>query len=253
MTAQISNRKKNKKRGRNLHEHFAAMTNAGRRTIISLTVFFAVALLLRNIVFALIGCALYAYFDWYANSKKAAQKAALIDKQVLEALAVIKNAVQSGQSLAQSIGTAGGELKEPLKSEFEKMSESLAFGVNFDKVLLDASGNSPSKEFRLMADTIRISKDTGASLSDIFDRIIDSTSQRIAIQAKVEALTSQGRMSGNIVSVTPFFVILIMYAIEPEMMRSLFTTLAGNILLLLVVVMVLAGSFVIRKLTEIKF
>ena len=60
-------------------------------------------------------------------------------------------------------------------------------------------------------------------------------------------------MSGNVVSVIPFVVIAMMYAIEPEMIGFLFTTLAGNILLLIVMIMVLTGSFVIRKLTEIEF
>jgi Flp pilus assembly protein TadB len=44
-----------------------------------------------------------------------------------------------------------------------------------------------------------------------------------------------------------------MYAIEPDMMKSLFVTLPSNILLLVVVLMVLANSFVIRKMTEIGF
>lgn len=60
------------------------------------------------------------------------------------------------------------------------MSDELALGVSFDRVFEDASWNSNSKEFKLMVDTIRISKDTRASLSGIFDRITDSASQRVA-------------------------------------------------------------------------
>ena len=44
-----------------------------------------------------------------------------------------------------------------------------------------------------------------------------------------------------------------MYMIESEMMECLFVTLMGNILLLIVVVMVITGSVVIRKMTEIEF
>ncbi|MDR3112749.1 MAG: type II secretion system F family protein [Endomicrobium sp.] len=224
-----------------------------KRLIIALIVFFTAALILQNIIFALIASVLYAYFNWYFANKKAKERSALIDKQVIEALTVIKNAVQSGQSLQTAISTAYEELKEPIKSEFLKMSDSLSLGVSFDKVLNDASASAPSKEFRLMTDTLKISKDSGASLAGIFDRIIETTSQRVAVQNKVNALTAQGRMSGNIVSVIPFAVIAMMYAIEPDMMISLFTTFAGNILLLITVIMVLAGSFAIRKITEIDF
>ena len=229
------------------------MTSLKKRIFAAAAVFFITAVILMNIVFALTASILYVYFDWYIKNKKAAEYAALVDKQVIEALTVVKNAVQSGQSLAQAVATAADELKDPIKSEFEKMSERLALGANFDGILMEASANAVSKEFKLMIDTIRISKDSGASLAGIFDRIIAATSQRTAIQSKVKALTAQGRMSGNVVSVIPFVVIAMMYAIEPEMIGSLFTTLAGNILLLIVVIMVLTGSFVIRKLTEIEF
>lgn len=232
---------------------FKGMSAGRKRAIIASTVFLAAAVILQNIIFAFIFCGLYLYFDWYFRDKKAKEAAALIDRQVIEALSIIKNAVQSGQSLVNAVNTACAELKEPIKSEFVNISEKAALGVNFDKILSETSEQSPSKEFRLMIDTIRISKDSGASLAGIFDRITDAAVQRVAIQAKVNALTAQGRMSGNIVSVIPFVVILMMYAIEPGMMSSLFTTIAGNILLLIVVIMVLTGSFVIRKLTEIDF
>jgi tight adherence protein B len=187
------------------------------------------------------------------EDKNKRKSASLIDKQVVEALSIIKSIVQAGQSLQNAIIIAQNEFKYPIKLEFKKMSDSLAVGVNFDKVLEDASKNAKSKEFKLMIDTIRISKDTGASLSGIFERIIDSTGQRIAIQSKITALTAQGRMSGNIVSIVPFVVMFIMYVIEPDMMSPLFSTLPGNILLLVVIVMIIVGSFIIRKMTEIDF
>jgi Flp pilus assembly protein TadB len=58
-------------------------------------------------------------------------------------------------------------------------------------------------------------------------------------------------MSGNIVSSISFVVLFMMYAIESDMMKSLFVAWMGNILLHVVVLMVFAGSFVIRKMTEI--
>jgi tight adherence protein B len=224
-----------------------------KRLLISFIIFFLCAIFLKSIIFALIFGILYSYFDWYVQDKGKRKKAALIDKQVIEALNIIKNVVRSGQSLQNAVVAAKSELKYPIKNEFEKISEKLAFGASFDKVLEEVSKTRISKEFKLMIDVIRLSKESGASLSDIFDRISDSMVQRITVQSKITALTAQGRMSGNIVSVIPFVVIFIMYIIEPEMMKCLFCTLAGNILLLIVTIMVITGSFLIRKITEIKF
>jgi tight adherence protein B len=228
--------------------------NAGKkRLFILLAVFLFSAVFMRNIIFAAILCILYLYFDWHIGYERKCKLVNLMNKQIIEALNIIKNAVQAGQSLQNAINAARSELSYPLKLEFEKMSDNLALGVNFDKVLMDISQNTRSKEFKLMIDTVRISKDTGASLSAIFERITDTVSQRIAVRAKIVALTAQGRMSGNIVSIIPFVVLFIMYIVDPDMIKSLFVTLPGNILLLIVVIMALAGLFIIRKMTEIDF
>jgi tight adherence protein B len=223
-----------------------------KRVLISFIIFVCASILSQNIIFALIFCVLYCYFDWYTKDKNKRKRLTLVDQQVMEALNIIKSSVMSGQSLQNAFIIAKNELKYPIKNEFIKISDKLAFGMNFDKVLEETSKDVVSKEFKFMIDVIRVSKDTGGRLGSIFDRILDTVVQRTNIQSQITALTAQGRMSGNIVSIIPFIVIFIIYTIEPEMIESLFVTLIGNILLLIVVVMVLSGSFIIRKMTEIE-
>jgi tight adherence protein B len=177
----------------------------------------------------------------------------LIDKQIIESLTIIKNTMQAGQSLQNAMFIVKDELDEPLKFEFEYINDKLSLGVDFDEVLANVSKRTKSKEFKLMLDTIRVSKDTGSRLKEIFDRIIDSMIKKMEIKSKMNALTAQGRISGNIISFMPFIVIFITYIIEPDMIKPLFVTLIGNILLFIVVVMILFGSFIIRKMTEIDF
>jgi len=223
-----------------------------RTIVIALCVFIAALIFLQNIIFAMIFAVVYVYFVLYKAEKDKKKQMGIIDKQVVEALSVIKSAVSSGQSVQNAVITASKELKEPLKIYFIKMADSLSLGVSFDEVLSQASASAPSKEFGMMIDTIKISKDSGAALSDIFERISESAVQRQALRAKVNSLTAQGKMSGTVVSLIPFVVVLMMYLIEPDMTGSLFFTTAGNILLLLVVAMVLTGSFIIGKMTDIE-
>ncbi|MDR1086754.1 MAG: type II secretion system F family protein [Endomicrobium sp.] len=238
----------NKKRNFDLKK----LSQNKKRFLISFIIFICASVLSQNIIFALIFCVLYCYFDWHIQDKNKRKRLALVDQQVMEALNIIKSSVMSGQSLQNAFIVAKNELKYPIKNEFIRISDKLAFGMNFDKVLEETSKNIVSKEFKFMIDIIRVSKDTGGSLGSIFDRILDTVVQRTNIQSQITALTAQGRMSGNIVSIIPFVVIFIMYTIEPEIIESLFVTLIGNILLLIVVVMVLSGSFIIRKMTEIE-
>jgi tight adherence protein B len=235
-----------------IKDRFLNLPPARRRIIIALLVFLIVFLISTNFIFALVASALFLYFDWNSRKKKDKKTAALIDSQVIESLTTIKSSILAGQSLQNAIVATANDLKEPIRSDFVQIADELVLGVDFDMVLLSAAKRAKSKEFRFMIDTIRLSKDTGASLSGIFDRIIDSTSQRVTMRGKVTALTAQGRMSGTIVSFIPFVVILIMYLMQPDMMKVLFTTFLGNLLLLVVVIMIVIGSLVIRKMTEVE-
>jgi tight adherence protein B len=233
-------------------DRFLSLPPKRQAFIIMLIIFLAVLLISSKVVFAIIASAAFMYFQWNSQKKKNKKLAALIDNQVIEALTTIKSAILAGQSLQNAIITTSHELKEPIKSDFERISDELILGVDFDIVLLSASQKARSKEFRFMIDTIRLSKDTGASLSGIFDRIIESTTQRITLQGKVASLTAQGKLSGSVVSFIPFVVLFLMYFMQPELVKVLFNTLLGNILLLIVVIMIVIGSFIIRKMTEVE-
>jgi tight adherence protein B len=236
----------------NLANRFLKLSPKHQMIVIMSIAFLIVFIVSQKIVFAIIASAAVAYFKWSSQKKKEKKLAALIDSQVIESLTTIKAAILAGQSLQNAIVVTTNDLKEPIKSDFERISNELIMGMDFDTVLIEASKKARSKEFRFMIDTINLSKDTGASLSGIFDRIIESTTQRIVLQGKVTALTSQGKLSGTVVSFIPFVVLALMYLMQPDMVKVLFNTLIGNILLLLVVVMVVVGSFVIRKISEVE-
>jgi tight adherence protein B len=222
-----------------------------KKGLILLSICFFILIIFRNLIFVMIAAIFYFYINWNIKNNRAKKRRALIDKQVVEALSIIKNAVLAGKTIQDAIILAANDIKEPLKTEFAKIAKDISLGISLDKALEKASQNAPSKEYKLMTDTIRLSVQSGASISGIFERITDLTSQRIALFEKIEALTAQGKMSGNVVSAVPFVVMLMMSLLQPEMMNVLFNTLAGNILLLIVVIMIIAGSFAIRKLTEV--
>jgi tight adherence protein B len=228
-----------------------SMPRKKRRVFISLIVFIVFSVLFSNIILALIITVIYIYIDLNIEMRKKAKLASIIDLQTIESLTIIKSAILSGQSLQNALNTAAIELKEPIKNEFAKISNKLSLGIDFNKVLSDISQKAPSKEFKFMIDAIKLSKDSGASLSNTFEKIANCASQRITLQNKIMALTAQGKISGLIVSFIPFLIILIMYVMQPDMISVLFTTIAGNFLLLIVTLMILTGSFVMKKLTEI--
>jgi len=211
-----------------------------------LTVFF-----ILNFIFAFLSAVILFYIKWLINEKRKKDKIKKINGQITEMIKIFKNNIMAGQSVIQTIYEVSQQIQEPLSVEFKKIHESVSFGLSLDDALNQSSKNIESGQYKLFIDSIRISNITGAKLSDMLGKIERSVVKQIEIYSKVETLTAQGKISGLIVSVVPFFIILFVYIMEPDIMGILFTTFLGNIIFFVAVVMLLLGSFFMKKITEI--
>ncbi|MDD5020792.1 MAG: type II secretion system F family protein [Endomicrobiaceae bacterium] len=222
-----------------------------KRYLIYLILIFLLVSVVANIIFATLSIIIMFYVNWSMSKKQQENRIRKIDKQIIEAIRIFKNTIMTGQSVIQAVDAVSNQTNDPLASEFKKVYNSVSFGISLDDALKQTSQNIQSQQYKLFIDSIRISNVTGAKLSDILDKIERSITQQIAIYSKVEALTAQGKISGLIVSVIPFFIILLVYFLEPDIMGVLFTTTLGNLIFFVSVIMLLLGSVFMRKTTEI--
>jgi len=204
-----------------------------------------------NMIFALIFLMIFLYVNWLNKTKKQKAEFKVIDEQIIETIRIFRNSLLSGQSLMQAIDTASNQIKAPLSNEFKTISNSVSYGISLDDALLKSSQNIKNRQYKLFIDSVRISNITGAKLVDILDKIEQSVTQKIAINLKVEALTAQGKISGGIISIVPVFIVIFVCLAEPEIMGILWTTTIGNLILFVSCIMILAGSFFMRKIAEI--
>lgn len=223
-----------------------------KKYLICLFLIFLSVSVILNVIFAMLSVIIIFYVNWLKIKKQKQDIVKKIDKQIIEAIRIFKNTIMTGQSVIQTIDAVSKQTDEPLAGEFRRIYDSVSFGISLDDALKQTSENIQSQQYKLFIDSVRISNATGAKLSDILEKIERSINQRIAIYSKVEALTAQGKISGLIVSVVPFFIILFVYFLEPDIMGILFTTTLGNIIFFISVIMLLAGSFFMRKMTEIE-
>lgn len=223
-----------------------------KKYFIYLFLTFLLVSVVTNIIFAILSIIIVFYINWVRTKKQKQDIIRKIDKQIVEAIRIFKNTIMTGQSVIQTIDAVSKQIDYPLAGEFKRIYDSVSLGISLDDALKQTAQNIQSQQYKLFIDSIRISNITGAKLSDILEKIERSITQRIAIYSKVEALTAQGKISGLIVSVVPFFIILFVYFLEPDIMGVLFTTTLGNLIFFISVIMLLSGSVFMRKITEIE-
>ena len=99
---------------------------------------------------------------------------------------------------------------------------------------------------------VRIARELGGNLSESLERLADTLRRKLAMEDKILALTSQGKIQGWIVGLLPIFLAGVLYLMEPEAMTPLFTTTIGYVVLGAVAVLEFIGFIVIRKIVSIE-
>lgn len=213
--------------------------------------FILIALVTKKIVFGIMAAGAAYYGLSFLAAQKTAKITALLNEQLIEALGMIANSVRAGQSLIQALENMTKESKPPLATEFVTALHQVRMGIPLAEALSQIPQRIPSRDLRIAIASINLARETGGNLGEILSRIAETMRERRKIQGKITALTAQGKASGIVMGCVPFLLLAVLYFIEPALMGLLFSTLAGNIMLLLAVIMIALGMFFINKIVSI--
>ena len=177
-----------------------------------------------------------------------------IDKfnnQLIEGLSSIANSLRAGSGFQQALEVLVRQSSPPMSEEFAQVIHEVRLGVPIAEALNNLTERVNSRELHIAVIAINIAREAGGKLAEILNNIASTMRERNKLQGKIKALTAQGRMSGIIVGSLPILLGFVLYLMDPEMMRPMFTTPIGYILIGLVVLMLVIGGFVIKKIITI--
>ena len=97
-----------------------------------------------------------------------------------------------------------------------------------------------------------LQRTAGGNAAEVLDTAVDTIRERSEIRRLVRTLTAQGRMARWILTALPVLVAFFLRLLYPEMMKPLFDTTGGRIVLLVAAAMVTAGSLMIERIVDIK-
>ncbi|MFO0509198.1 MAG: type II secretion system F family protein, partial [Gammaproteobacteria bacterium] len=89
-------------------------------------------------------------------------------------------------------------------------------------------------------------------LAGALERLAASMRRRLAMEDRIRALTSQGRLQGIVMGALPLVLGAVLWVLEPEQMRKLFTEPLGWLTLAGVLLLELGGFVLLRKIVKIE-
>lgn len=174
------------------------------------------------------------------------------NEQLNSGLILISNSLKAGHSFLQAISISAKETQGVFSDEFKILLKELNFGITMEQGLLNLLDRVNSADMKLVVNAILIQKDIGGNLSEILENISETIRERQKIKNEMKTLTSQGKMSGTIVTLLPVFLGGVIYLINKEYIMLLFTTKIGMAMLLASVVSEIIGILLIKKIITVE-
>ncbi len=226
----------------------------GRR-ILSVFIFIVLILffylLSRNIIFSLfVSLCLEIYILDLLNGLGEKRKE-LIHSQLIEFISNMTVLLKAGKTVRSIFKESANWFKDPLSTHLLEVANELELNSTLDEALDRFSQKCRSREANLLVSSLKINNRIGGDLISILDNIADSMRHNLKLKSQIKTMSLQSRYSGNIISIFPIIVLVLLYIFMNKTVVDFFSTSPGVILLFIGGVLEIAGVIVMKKITSI--
>ena len=176
----------------------------------------------------------------------------LFRQQLPGAVGAMSRGLQSGLSLPQCFQLIEREMSDPVSQEFRVVNQQIRLGMRPVQALHELWGRMPNDDLDLVVSAIDVSEELGGNLTEVLENIAATIRERFTLQAKVKTLTSQGRLQAIVLSAMPLLVFLALHAVNPNLMRPLYMTPQGWMMIASVLIWELLGVFFLWRIVAIR-
>lgn len=175
-----------------------------------------------------------------------------MEEQFPVALDVFTRALRAGHPIAAAIDLLTREMEDPLGSEFGLVADEVAYGAELSTSLMDMAERWNIPDIRMFAVSISLQSETGGNLAEILTNLSGVIRDRHSMYMKVRALSSEGRMSGWVLSVLPVGTFVLLFLAN----RGFYFEVAGDPIFIYgftgLAILYAVGVMTIRRMIDLK-
>ena len=208
------------------------------------------AILLQSLAGLLVGLVAPVVMRFVVSVRLARKRAAFAE-QLPDNIDVLAGALRAGHSLVGALNVMVDGAAEPSREEFRRVMQDEQLGVPIDEAVTLMATRMANEDLEQVALVTRLAREAGGNTAEVLDRVVENIRGKQELRRLVTVLTAQGRMARWILTVLPIALAAWILVINPDWLDPLFQTTLGNVALVMWVVMLLIGSYILKKITEI--
>ncbi len=172
-------------------------------------------------------------------------------EQLPDNLAVVASALRAGNTFVGSLGVVTKDAPEPSRREVRRALADEQLGVPLVDALNKISARMQSTDFHHVALVATLQAETGGNTAEVLDVVTETIRERLELRRMIRTLTAQGRLAGWVLSALPAAMLLFLSFVNPQYISPLFHATLGIIAFVFGVILVVVGSFLIRRIVDI--
>jgi tight adherence protein B len=131
------------------------------------------------------------------------------------ALDVFVRGLRAGHPIAAALELLTTEMPDPIGSEFGLVVDEVTYGADLKDALSAMAERWDLDDVRMFVVSLAVQSETGGNLAEILENLSRVIRERASLFLKVRALSSEGRISGVMLTVLPVLTFLILFLINP--------------------------------------
>ncbi|MHC4269364.1 MAG: type II secretion system F family protein [Planctomycetota bacterium] len=174
------------------------------------------------------------------------------EKQLPEALDMLARSLRAGHAFSGGLEMVAEEFDDPMGSEFAKIIDEISFGVTVNDALRNLAERVDVPDLKYLVVAVTIQRESGGDLAEILENIAILIRERFKLADRVLTLSAEGRLSAKILIAVPLFLAFYFFMSQPGYMQILINDPIGQVLIIFSVTIMIIGTFVMKKLIQIK-
>ena len=185
-------------------------------------------------------------------SKLRTKRIKAFSEQLPDALDLVRAALQAGHSLITALKIVADEFPDPIAAEFDTVAEEMKLGLPIREALQGLQDRVEDPNIPVLVVGVLVVQESGGNLTEVLDNVAHTVRERFKLLREAEVMTSQGKMSGMLLTSLPVVVALLLFTISPEYFDAMLEKETGHYMIGYAIFSVIMGHLMIQRIVQIK-
>lgn len=175
-----------------------------------------------------------------------------MQEQFPVALDVFVRGLRAGHPIAAALDLLTVEMPDPIGSQFGIVVDEVTYGADLRDALQMMADRWDMEDMRMFVVSLSVQSETGGNLAEILENLSKVIRERASMMMKVRALSSEGRMTGVMLSVLPVLAFVALFLLNPGFYLEVADDPAFVPSFVFLILLYSVGFYSIRRMIDLK-